>query len=157
LFAISPVQQKSPFTSYIFYGTILKRTQKKVININYDSGAVPLEISSSLKGYSLLIAKIRKCINAGQTRDEAIVAAIKSCIKEGILKEFLTENYREVIKMLNYEYDADAEKRVLRQEARQEGCQEGIDLMAKLINEGVPIEDAVKMAKMSVQSGGLGN
>jgi hypothetical protein len=92
----------------------------KVVDINYGSGAPALERSPSLSGYSYLIAVIRKNIQSGMTRDEAIVAAIDLCIKEGVLTEFLRAHYQEVIKMLNYEYDAEAERRVLREEARQE-------------------------------------
>ena len=48
--------------------------------------------------------------------------------------------------MLAYEYDAEAERRVLRQEGRQEG----IDLIAKLLREGLSIEEAYAKA---IQSG----
>ena len=61
--------------------------------------------------------------------------------------EFLKSHYGEVIKMLNYEYDAEAEKRVIIQEARQEGLEEGmekgIESLAELLREGLSIEDAL--------------
>jgi len=97
----------------------------KVLNINYGSGNPLLDKSASLKGYSYLISEIHKNQRSGMLRDEAIITALDYCIKQNILKEFLTDNYSEVIKMLNYEYDAEAEKRVLLQEGRQEGRQEG--------------------------------
>ena len=61
--------------------------------------------------------------------------------------------------MLNWEYDADAERRVLREEALQQGMQQGLqrgvqqgvlqgtELLAKLIREGMPLEDALEKAK----------
>ena len=48
--------------------------------------------------------------------------------------------------MLNYEYDAEAEHRVLRQEA----ANEGIDLMAKLIRNGLSVDEAIIEAKRLV-------
>ena len=52
--------------------------------------------------------------------------------------------------MLNYEYDAEAERRVLLQESRQEGRQEGIDLVAKLLKQGLSVDDAIEKALMAV-------
>ena len=61
--------------------------------------------------------------------------------------------------MLNWEYDADAERRVLRKEAleeglqqgrqegRQEGKQEGAELLAKLIKDGIPLDEALERVK----------
>ena len=84
----------------------------------------------------------------------AIATAIESCIKQDVLQTFLTENYKEVVKMLNYEYDADAEKRVLKQEGLQEGLRkghEGIDLFANLVRAGTPVDVALTEAKKFTQ------
>jgi len=54
------------------------------------------------------------------TRDKAIVTAIDFCIKQNVLKEFLSEHYTEVSKMLNWEYDADAEKKAIREEGAEQ-------------------------------------
>ena len=62
-------------------------------------------------------------------------------------------HYGEVIKMLNYEYDAEAEKRVLREEAWREGRAEGkaegkaeaAALIAELIRKGHGLDEALKM------------
>jgi len=87
------------------------------------------------------------------TRDKAIVAAIDTCIMMDVLTEFLTEHYLEVSKMLNWEYDAEAEKRVITEEAveqgRQEGRQEGAELLVKMVNEGTPIDEALEKIKAS--------
>jgi len=53
--------------------------------------------------------------------------------------------------MLNYEYDAEAERRVLREEAYQEGFQKGfqevLDLVTKLVEECLSTEAAIDKAK----------
>ena len=125
----------------------------KVVDINPNSGEAALRRSTTLQGYSHLISEIRINESAGMTRDKAIVSAIDSCIEQGILCKFLTEHYREVSKMLNWEYDADAERRVLTQEGRREGRREGIaegrregvEMLAQLVREGVSLDDALKM------------
>ena len=127
----------------------------KVININYGSGETALDRSISLQGYSFLVAEIRKNILNGMTRDKAIVAATKFCIKNNVLESFLKDNYWKVIKMLNYEYDAEAEKRVLLREGqrkglrrgRQEGWNECIDVLTQLLKEGQPLDVAIANAK----------
>ena len=119
----------------------------KVVNINYGSGEAALERSNSLKGYSYLIAEVRKNLREGMTRDAAIVAAIEACIAKDILKTFLSENFEEVIKMLNYEYDAEAERRVLKKEGRQEGRNEIIELLEKIKQGDISVEDALTKAK----------
>ena len=134
----------------------------EIIDINLNSGDIALIRSTTLQNYSFLINEIRKNQSTGMSRDNAIVKAIDFCIDENILPEFLTEHYREVSKMLNWEYDADAEKRVLREEAKQEGIQEGIqqgiqqgkremtELLAKLISEGMSVEDALNKVNSSI-------
>jgi len=124
----------------------------KVIDINYTSGEVALSRSNSLKGYSFLVAQVRKHLNAGKNRDASIVEAIELCIEQDILKDFLRNNYKEVIKMLTYEYDAEAEKRVLLQEGRQEGRQEVLELVSKLLREGLSLEEAYAMAVQSLST-----
>ena len=117
----------------------------KVIDINYFSGESALDRSDSLKGYSYLIAEVRNHLRTGISRDMSIVAAINSCIKQDILKAFLEDNYEEVIKMLAYEYNAEAERRAI----SQESWQGGIDLIVKLLREGLSIEEAYAKAIQS--------
>ena len=60
--------------------------------------------------------------------------------------------------MLNYEYDAEAEKRVLRQESReegreegrQEGGNEGIDLVVKFLKDGLTLDEAQNKARKAI-------
>ena len=134
----------------------------KVVNINYGSGEPALNRCTSLNDYSFLIAEIRARLRNGMTRDEAIISAIDFCIEKGVLADFLRKNYQEVIKMLNYEYDAEAERRVLmqegiemgremgREEGREEGREMGMDALAKLLREGLPLDVALEKARMGL-------
>ena len=115
----------------------------RVIDINYDSNAPALRRSESLSGYSFLVSEIRKNLRNGMTRDKSIITAIDLCIENNVLAEFLREHYQEAIKMLNYEYDAEAERRVIRQET----WQEAMDTLAELLKKGFPLEIALEKAK----------
>ena len=120
----------------------------QVIDINLNSGDVALNRSTTLQGYSFLIEEIRRNQLSGLNRDKAIIKAIDSCIAQDILTEFLNEHYLEVKKMLNWEYDADAERRVLTEEAIQQGLQQGqqqgAEMIVKMVKEGIPIDEALE-------------
>ncbi|MCL2427491.1 MAG: hypothetical protein FWD05_14285 [Oscillospiraceae bacterium] len=97
------------------------------------------------------------------TRDKAISLAIDTCIKKNVLYEFLSDHHLEVAKMLNWEYDADIERRVLteqgekrgirkgRAEGRTEGRTEAADLIAKLVQQGVSLDEALERVRSDTQ------
>jgi hypothetical protein len=96
-----------------------------VMDIGYDKGNQVLTKSASLQGYSYLTAQVKRNIAAGMVRDMAIRQAMDHCIRHGILEDFLRDNFEEVLKVLNYEYDAELERRVLMEEGFERGMEEG--------------------------------
>jgi predicted transposase/invertase (TIGR01784 family) len=136
----------------------------KIVDINPSAGDTSLKKSETLKGYSFLIEEIRHNMRCGMIRDKAITTAMQLCIDKDILKEFLQNHYAEVLEMLDWEYDAETHMRVIAeeseqrglqrglQEGRQEGRQEGIDLLENLIKAGIPLDEALKQVKSSIQS-----
>jgi hypothetical protein len=93
-----------------------------IIDINYERGHEALEKSPNLKGYAYLIHKIREFQKTGLSRDESIANAIRTCITEGILAEFLKNlNFEEVCNMLNFEYNFEDELAVWKAEGIAEG------------------------------------
>jgi len=154
---------------------IMLELTAKIIDINADSGDLALSRSENLLGYSLLIDNIRKNISADMARDKAISLAIHSCIDQGILTEFLTDHYREVTKMLYWEYDADAdrksqvkygERRGLekgikmgkkqglqqglkkgKKQGLQQGKKQALEHLTMLINDGMTVDEALEKVK----------
>ena len=53
--------------------------------------------------------------------EDAVERAIKECIREGILADFLSKNKAEAKKMSIYEYDEEETMRQLREESFEEG------------------------------------
>jgi len=118
----------------------------KVINIHFDSGEEAVKHSANLRGYSYLFAEVEKNIEIGFNRDEAITKAITVCIEQGILTDFLKDNFEGVVGMLTFEYDQEAERRAMRLDGIQEGMeigkQEGKrDIIIQMIKKGMSVEE----------------
>ena len=103
----------------------------QVFDVNYDSGSELLEKSEMMAGYSYLIDQIRRQMEAGDKRDRAIRKAVEICIEENILVDFLKENYEEVIKMFDIQYSKEAENRAIREEERENGINNSIEMGLK--------------------------
>ena len=53
--------------------------------------------------------------------------SIQECIKENILRDFLTANRKEVTKMSIFEYDEEKELKLLREAEFQAGLEQGLE------------------------------
>jgi len=93
-----------------------------------------------LKDYAQFVAEVREQAKVYPNR-QAIVQAVDVCIKKDILKEFLLENKKEVIDMVFFEYDAEAEKRVIYKDGVEEGRAKEIVRSCKDFN--LSKEDAI--------------
>ena len=96
-----------------------------VVNINLGKNRELMEQCSTLYGYSYLIAEIRSNIACGMSITEAIDRAVKTCIKNGILAEYLREHRAEVCDMIMTEYNEELHNRTLREDGRAVGRAEG--------------------------------
>jgi hypothetical protein len=114
----------------------------KVYNINSGHNEERLKKSQALEGYSVFIAKARefeaetaqgreKPRLTAEERTEAMRRAVTWCIDNGILKEFLERNGSEVVNMLFEEWDMDTALAVEREEGREEGWGQVLDLLAQ--------------------------
>lgn len=54
-----------------------------------------------------------------------MVKSVDECIREGILRDFLIRQKAEVIKMSIYEFDEEREMRLIREDEREIGREEG--------------------------------
>jgi hypothetical protein len=97
----------------------------KVYNINQGHNEPVIRRCKTLAGYSAFIAKVRWYEGQGKNREEAIKQAIKACIKENILKDFLEIHSTEVMNMLVTEWNLDDALAVQREEGREEGWEKG--------------------------------
>lgn len=114
--------------------------QVQVININLGFNSELMDACQILKEYAQFVAEVREQAKVYPNR-QAIVQAVDVCIKKDILKEFLLENKKEVIDMVFFEYDAEAEKRVIYKDGVEEGRAKEIVRSCKDFN--LSKEDAI--------------
>jgi len=162
---IAPLKEKTLKLSDAFYinDEVSLELTVEMIDVNYKTGSTILQKSESLEGYAYLIDQIRKNMTQGLARDEAISVAIDYCIENGILSDFLQRHYAEVAKMINLQYNQEAEFEIIRQEAKEEGIAEGVargigrgasekatEIAKSLLKSGMSIEDVAKHSTLSL-------
>jgi len=96
----------------------------QVYNINQGHNAEILKKSATLDSYSVLISKIWEYRNSKLTLEESLKLAIKYCINNGILKDFLRQHSSEVFSMLYGEYRLEDEIAVVKREVWEDAWEE---------------------------------
>ena len=97
-----------------------------LINLNYTKGKEILERSPSLMGYSKLLFYIHEEIGAnGGDLQGAINLAVKRCMDEGLIADFLQKHSREVTGMLFKEITVEEFAEIRAREAYDEGEKSG--------------------------------
>lgn len=94
------------------------------ININPGFHEELKKVCPSLQEYMLYVERVRKYSRL-MPLEEAVKKAVRECIKEGILKDFLIKNQAEVVQMSIFEYDEELHNKTLREEGREEGLKTG--------------------------------
>jgi hypothetical protein len=116
----------------------------KVYNINKGHNGPIVERCKTLEGYSTFISKVREHEEKLKNRNEAMKVAIKECIENGVLKDFLETNATEVLNMLLTEWNWDDAFAIQREEGRELGREEGWELgqntVLELARQGYSVE-----------------
>ncbi len=76
-----------------------------VLNINPGNNQELIDQCPPLKGYVQLTSLIRQGQAKGQSLEEAVKAAIDTCIEQDILKDYLIKHEAEVTAMILTEYN----------------------------------------------------
>ena len=97
----------------------------KVININYNKDSKLLEKCKPLEEYTQFVETVRRHIRFDA--ENGFKNAIKECIQNDILRDYLERKSREVMNMLIAEYDYDTDIAVQREESLSIGIQRGIE------------------------------
>jgi hypothetical protein len=113
----------------------------KIYNINKGHNLNILSKSNTLENYSILVDKIREYEKNNNTLEKALGSAIKYCIENNILKDFLRKNSSEVINMLYAEYDKEEEIAVVREEASENAREKVRQYFLELLNQDLTKEE----------------
>ena len=128
-----------------------------MININVDKENPVLTRCEALKEYSEFMEQVR--FNVENEIPEALTVAIKQSIKQGFLSEYLSRKSTEVENMLLTEYDYDTDIAVQRQEAYEDGMEQGIsqgsqqakiETAKNLLNLGDSLEKVAQVTGLSI-------
>ena len=132
----------------------------KVLNINKNKAHTILHHCKPLEEYSTFVEIVRR--NIERDKEYGFENAIKECIQNGILKEYLQRKSKEVINMLIAEYDYATDIAVQRAEERKIAYTEGKSLglvegshqkalqTAKMmLTMGYPLGDICKIVELS--------
>lgn len=95
-----------------------------VLNINPGMNQALKEKCPSLKEYMIYVEKVRDYAGTMPLVD-AVERAVEECIRNNVLREFLSGQKAEVIKMSIYEYDEERELQLIREDERFLGREEG--------------------------------
>jgi len=129
----------------------------KVININEGKNQAIVDRCKELAEYSVLVTKTRVFLNETKNREEAVKKAIKYCEKHDILKEFLKLHAAEVLSMLMTEWNLDDAIAVAREEAWEDGKEEGrvnekLEIARNLLSEGSSLEFVQKITGVDLDT-----
>lgn len=96
-----------------------------VLNINPGFNLELMEHCRTLREYMAYVDTVRKYARETDF-PEAVDRAIRECLAKGILADFLSRNWAEVKKVSIYEYDEEKHIRQEREDAMEEGLQQGM-------------------------------
>ena len=107
-------------------------------NINRGVNASLLGKCPYLRDYSTLVGEVKDGLVKGLPLRSAIIQAVKFCLANGIMGDYLVEHSEEVFDMLALEWNMDDAKQAWQEEARE---QERENFATKLIRRGRPFDE----------------
>lgn len=117
-----------------------------MLNINRGNNERILEQCGTLRDYMLYVQKVREYTKE-QPVEAAVERAVKECIRDGILREFLTRHRKEAIMVSIFEYNEERALEYIREDeyakGKTEGREEGIRILLELCGDlALPEEEA---------------
>jgi hypothetical protein len=119
----------------------------RVININKGHNEDLAQKSETLNGYETLIDKFRE-YGAESGKEKAALQAIRYCLENNILKEFLEIHKTEVCKMLLTEWKEEDAHKVWREEGREE---EARRIAQKMKARGMSLNEILELTELTVE------
>ena len=92
----------------------------KFVNINYGHNKDLMDNCKRLHDYSYLVDCVRKNLQQGYNRHDAVVLAVEECIEQGVLEDILIKHRAEVVDMFLTKFDRKMYEEALREEGRDE-------------------------------------
>ena len=119
-----------------------------VFNINFGLSQPLLQKCPYLSDYSTLVGKVKEGIRLGLSRRDAIRRAVKFCLDNGIMGNYLIEHSEEVFNMLALEWNMNDALQARFEDGRNE---EREAVAIKLIHMGLNFTDIQKATDLPFQ------
>ena len=124
----------------------------KVVNVNYEKGSEVLEKCRTLKEYSLFIHKVRGFMEECKDLDMAIEAAIRECIREGVLAEFLKKNRGDVMSFVELWLTQEECEAIREKDGYNRGrAEEKLAIAKSFKDDGVPLNIIAKNTGLTLE------
>ena len=120
----------------------------KVYNVNEGRNPDIMRRSKTLKDYATFVAKARENVASGLELAKALEKAVKDCIDNNVLKEFLEIYGGDVMSMFGREFNMDDALRVRYKDGEQNKAEK---VAEKLLKRGMSIEDVAEDAELSIE------
>lgn len=124
----------------------------KMININPSTNHPLLKKCHTIYEYATFIQCIRDYMNLGNHRTAAIAKAIKDCLNNGIMVDFIHEHGSEVMNMLFTEFNIDDALEVRGEERFAEGMAQGmaheINMIRKKLSKQMPAHELSELFEL---------
>ncbi len=119
-------------------------------NINYGLPQPLLKHCHYLNDYSILVGKVKEGIKLGLPSRKAISRAVKFCLNNNIMGEYLVKHAEEVLNMLALEWNMDDALQARFDEGRDEGINAGIESVAlNMIRSGMNVDKIKELTQLS--------
>ena len=105
-----------------------------MININSGKNQSIMDSCHVLYEYAVFVAKIKRYRDSMELK-EVIDLAVRECIEENILRDFLEQHRREVCDMCLTEFDEKKYEDVLREDGREEGRSEERKTLLEIVQK----------------------
>ena len=118
-----------------------------MLNISGKHNRKLKEACRTLREYAIYTDKVREYAEEMDLAD-AVDMAIRECIAEGVLKDFLEKHRAEAKEMSIFEYDQEKHMRQEREDAWVDGAQEArLSMIKTMLKSGMSKEDVSHIAK----------
>jgi hypothetical protein len=121
----------------------------KVYNINKGRNEHIVRRCEKLNGYSAFIDKIREFEKQNMVLEEAVSAAVKWCVSNNVLKDFMLIHGSEVISMLVTEWNWDTALEVRERDGLEKGKKE---TAKNALKEGALVEFVQKITGLDIET-----
>lgn len=121
------------------------------LNINPGYNTELMEQCKPLSGYMMYVDKVRN-YKKKMPMAQAVDRAVRECIEEGYIADFLIKNRSEVIQMSIFEYDQEQHMQMIHEEGKEEGEMLAlIRIVTKMKRNGMAEEEVTDILEEDIK------